>query len=538
MKTFYKKKQHILIIGPPGSGKKSLLQTWLTIKSRKPIRYTVINNIAKYQDLEKIHFSQVIIVFAIDHCINDKANILRQNLRDLIFSLPKKIAQRPVKIIITHLDKISGFYEYYNDLSNTDRHSAVIKIATKSISASFTQWIEQTRHATSSKMQRANSPKERLLIHNFPDQMEFISKPIIQLVTDINSLLNKKSHHLYFCANRQCQKPVDPLAKQYQQQHQLHSTIISSPIQSTQNTFSAGIATDLFKKKRVGLSFLLLLLITSGILYSMLIFMRDDTLIRHRTARKNWSQQAAMFKHDLPVYFWLIPAWLMSHHLEQLNLLSSHQTINRHWQRTIIDYYAKHLQPYYPFNKQSQHALSLQSINAFIGNNGRINHFLKQHNAPNIQKTAIRKQLNTLHHDYYRGNNTTPKLTLTMTTNLLTDNIAKLSFTHCNSNISYSHGPIQSHRLYWHPNCRHPGVTITFYDFSNRKHTIHYPGTFGLQKWLQSGRITPINHHQWRVFWQVGNYRYGFLIKSKATLDVLLLKPFQKFTLTKEIIHV
>lgn len=125
-----------------------------------------------------------------------------QTLHSRILELLRRFKHPfPAYIIISKLDKIAGFREYFDDLGDTERqqpwgitfplHTATQKnINENFFTQEFERLLERLHQRTLWRIHQERQVTKRTLIRDFPLQLSFIKENLLQLVYEIHSQLN------------------------------------------------------------------------------------------------------------------------------------------------------------------------------------------------------------------------------------------------------------------------------------------------------------------------------------------------------------
>lgn len=285
------KKYCCLLIGPSKTGKSTLLnqanlsfirastiseidiQAWhsdSTIFLKMPSNYLETNNLSVWKEIKKIfkpynhlhRINGVFITLNLTQIVNQD-NIQRQklieNLRQALHQLSDKDKRKmKVNIIITHMDRLTGFLEYFDYLNEQKRKqqwgielhlqdSEPEKFREHLISE-FSNLLFKVNTNIIKRLQYERNLINRGKIKNFPTQMEILIKTLTELITQLFSHHPKNNNYdccsINFCSNLQDGNNIDLLLRKITNAFSLSGQAIEeTTIKTTQQRsyFTKGI---------------------------------------------------------------------------------------------------------------------------------------------------------------------------------------------------------------------------------------------------------------------------------------------------------
>ncbi len=161
----------------------------------------------------------VILVLSIDQLLN--SNNLKELLNDIgevLHEIYKKFKKPPVSIIINKCDLLTGFREFFCELSRDERWQYWgIPLETKqelslTFSAGFDALIQVLKEQLIWRLQHEQMPDRKALINDFPLQIKQLKPTLVKLFKLLGEMQNK---HVDFCNlffTAAAQKPDTPIS--------------------------------------------------------------------------------------------------------------------------------------------------------------------------------------------------------------------------------------------------------------------------------------------------------------------------------------
>ncbi len=123
-----------------------------------------------------------------------------------------------ISIVITHCDQITGFTEFFEDLSIEERQSSFgFNLEKNDFKASFDEFIKHINHRLVSRLHHEPNLDRRIRIKDFPIQLGQLQSRLATLMEVLNSNSRILTRSLYFTSSQQSEDLVNvlnqPLAK-------------------------------------------------------------------------------------------------------------------------------------------------------------------------------------------------------------------------------------------------------------------------------------------------------------------------------------
>lgn len=185
----------------------------------------------------KKSFSGVILTIDLNSLASDKTNDqhLIEHLKQTLHTLSKSLKHPcPIYLFLTKADGISGFKEFFSD-SGKEERSEIWGInflparhhtnLTAEFNNCFDQLIARLNHRIIWRLHQERNPEKRILIQNFPQQLEVIRSQLSALVHIFSDMTQKNPlDGIYFTSSIQNETSTDFLHNNLNQVLQLSPT--------------------------------------------------------------------------------------------------------------------------------------------------------------------------------------------------------------------------------------------------------------------------------------------------------------------------
>lgn len=137
----------------------------------------------------------IILTISVKSLQKGEMLFLRTRVQEVLYRLKQKL---PIYIVITQMDALQGFYEYFDDLGKNERDqlcgvtlplSANIKAnLVENFSKEFESLMTNLHQRVLWRVHHEREPQRRKLILNFPHQLNSLKENLKQLIYDFSSM--------------------------------------------------------------------------------------------------------------------------------------------------------------------------------------------------------------------------------------------------------------------------------------------------------------------------------------------------------------
>jgi type VI secretion system protein ImpL len=195
--------------------------------------------------------------------IGDLLIYTHEERQTMINKLSKKInnlnhtlnCMAPIYIVLTKADSISGFTEFFNDLSQEElsqiwgitfniNNSESPNIILDEFNQEYSELTQRLNKKVLFTLDTEKSLEKRLLIQTFPQQIQLFKKPILTMISELFGSLNKSSRLLrgvYITSSQQSQNAIDFLYSTSIEKYKLTSEWQTQSVIRNEPYFISGI---------------------------------------------------------------------------------------------------------------------------------------------------------------------------------------------------------------------------------------------------------------------------------------------------------
>lgn len=504
----------------------------------------------------------------------------------------------PIYIVITKSDLISGFCEFFRSLNKEAlqqvwgirfplAHSSNSDFIESFLNREYNQLIAQLQQRSIVALNLETQQKNRNLIYAFPQQVQLFKKPLLNLVSDLFSLLPQvkmvELRGVYFTSAEQKNEPYDFFFQTIRQRYNLqvpHTEIQESHQESyfIQKLFCNTVLSEseflgygrsatpykirFYKIASIAaLFFLVLSIVLYHIAYKINLKTSSAVMQAVQTYQKTGNhymllqaiehikaayQQQSWVKNLLYVTPFFSQALMglswPNQHANKMSVEWQQHTfsvINRAWQQQILPAYEQFIQHAYPVDVYARSQLDLNRFTDFFAKEGTLDHFLQKYvvGMPAVhfseQDRVLFSHLKAIQTTYFNKNHQ-PHLSFFIKPLILDNSASHATLILGNTMIYYAHGPEQAVYVNWPftNTIQHTKLIVT--DFKGHRDVLVSQGPWSLFHFLEYSQLQRAEDaHHWIVKLRLGQHTISFKVISAQPSGVFQLASLKNLKLPR-----